>query len=261
MVIGDVLNRLDNVLETSAGQWEASCPCHDDQRASLSVAVDGGNGKVLLYCHAGCSFHDIARAVALPRRVEAGGGAGRRERRPSKIYSASYYAVIGLPWTLVSGWDYRYADGSEAFSVYRLERADGRKEIRPVKPTRGGYCFGLPPAPRPLYRLPELLRHDGAVVVVEGEKAASAIIAAGWHATTSCGGASGAKRTDWEPLALRRVWVWPDNDEAGLQYAEAVAGILAELGSAVTVLPGVGEPGDDAADCGDINGHLLAAMT
>lgn len=34
--------------------WTARCPAHDDHNPSLSV-TDGDDGKVLVYCHAGCS--------------------------------------------------------------------------------------------------------------------------------------------------------------------------------------------------------------
>jgi hypothetical protein len=41
-------------------------------------------------------------------------------------------------------------------------------------------------------------------------------------ATTS-GAADSAGKTDWRALAGRSVTLWPDNDEAGRRYADAVA--------------------------------------
>ena len=41
-------------------------------------------------------------------------------------------------------------------------------------------------------------------------------------ATTS-GAADSAPKADWRPLAGRDVTIWPDNDEAGQRYADAVA--------------------------------------
>ena len=49
------------------GRWYGSygtarCPAHDDHNPSLSIK-DGDNGKLLLYCHAGCDYRDIVEAL------------------------------------------------------------------------------------------------------------------------------------------------------------------------------------------------------
>lgn len=49
------------------GKWSgrsgtACCPAHDDRNPSLSLA-DGAEGRLLLTCHAGCSFSDIIAAL------------------------------------------------------------------------------------------------------------------------------------------------------------------------------------------------------
>jgi len=44
--------------------WGARCPAHDDRKASLSIS-QGDDGKVLLFCHAGCSLASILKAVNL----------------------------------------------------------------------------------------------------------------------------------------------------------------------------------------------------
>src|SRR5690606_6251 len=45
---------LDNVRWKPDGGFTARCPAHDDRRNSLSVS-EGDRGKLLAYCHAGCS--------------------------------------------------------------------------------------------------------------------------------------------------------------------------------------------------------------
>lgn len=55
------LERLDNVTQTGAG-WSAKCPAHDDVRASLSLAL-APDGEILVNCFAGCSLHDIQKAL------------------------------------------------------------------------------------------------------------------------------------------------------------------------------------------------------
>jgi hypothetical protein len=58
-----VLSRLENVAELSSG-WSARCPAHDDELNSLSIA-EGDDGRVLLFCHAGCNFEDIVDGLGL----------------------------------------------------------------------------------------------------------------------------------------------------------------------------------------------------
>jgi DNA primase len=45
-------------------------------------------------------------------------------------------------------------------------------------------------------------------------------------------------KTDWTPLAGRGVMIWPDNDAAGLKYANTVATTLAGRGCAVSIIDG-----------------------
>jgi hypothetical protein len=38
--------------------WSARCPAHDDSKPSLSL-TDSDNGRVLIYCHAGCDQNTV----------------------------------------------------------------------------------------------------------------------------------------------------------------------------------------------------------
>lgn len=96
------------------------------------------------------------------------------------------------------------------------------------------------PSPRPLFRLPELLRADPAapVLITEGEGTVLAAaqllpehVAIGW-----CGGTAGIKHTDWAPLAGKTVTLWPDADDAGRSCMAKLAAILHGLGCAVQLL-------------------------
>ncbi len=121
-------------------------------------------------------------------------------------------------------WDYRSADGELLACVYRYDTPEG-KQYRPwdvaSRQTRM-------PDPRPLYHLPAVAKAD-TVVLVEGEKCADALMHIGIVATTAMGGAATSlAKTDWSPLAGKTVIVWPDNDEAGARYANAVIPKLQE---------------------------------
>ena len=131
-------------------------------------------------------------------------------------------------------WLYHDAEGAEVMAVARfnLVKANGKerpKQFRPfVSDGNGGFVSAFP-EPRPLYNLHKLAANPEAVVlVVEGEKAADAAakLFPDYVCTTSAGGSLAASKTDWQPLDGRLVYVWPDNDEGGTKYAEAVAALV-----------------------------------
>jgi len=134
---------------------------------------------------------------------------------------------------------YTDRDGNPLHWRIRLKHPDtGDKWIRPLRLNGVGFELGEPEYPdgKPLYRLHELAaRPDDLVIVCEGEWCADALAKAGALATTS-GAADSAEKADWQPLAGRDVTIWPDNDEAGRRYADAVAEALLGLGCTVRVI-------------------------
>ncbi|MBS4018728.1 MAG: AAA family ATPase [Dechloromonas sp.] len=142
------------------------------------------------------------------------------------IRTTSTYDDLG-PHT--GKWDYLAADGSLLACVYRHDTPSG-KQYRPWDVRARAMRM---PEPRPLYNLPAIATAD-AVVLVEGEKCADALMQRGIVATTAMGGAATAlDKTDWTPLAGKTVAVWPDHDEAGARYAAAVIQKLASIGAKV----------------------------
>lgn len=61
-----LLARLEGVRRSGAG-YTARCPAHDDRSPSLSMC-EGGDGRVLLRCFAGCSAREIVTALGLGMR-------------------------------------------------------------------------------------------------------------------------------------------------------------------------------------------------
>ncbi len=149
------------------------------------------------------------------------------------------------PWS--AKWDYHDGEGRLIACVYRYDTEDG-KEYRPWDVRERKMRA---PNPRPLYNQPRLLLAD-EVVLVEGEKAADALISQGIAATTAMNGANApVDKTDWSPLKDKRVLIWPDKDEAGIQYAERARDVLLRSGVAsVAILePPADKPEKwDAAD-------------
>ncbi|WNO10401.1 AAA family ATPase [Teredinibacter sp. KSP-S5-2] len=124
-------------------------------------------------------------------------------------------------------WDYHDADGKLIACVYRYDTEEG-KEFRPWDVLARK---GLAPNPRPLYNQVGIAKATD-VILVEGEKCCDALIAHDFTATTAMNGANAPiEKTDWSPLEGKRVLIWPDNDEAGKEYAEKAAQAIAEAGA------------------------------
>ncbi len=62
-VIDNFLARLDGVKKSGQG-WQALCAAHEDIKPSLSIN-EGDDGRVLLYCHAGCDFGSIVQSLGM----------------------------------------------------------------------------------------------------------------------------------------------------------------------------------------------------
>lgn len=70
----DLLPRLNSPVPDGKGGYFAFCPCHNDgaTRGRPSLHATEKDGKLLLYCFAGCRFEDIMRALGLDADREAG---------------------------------------------------------------------------------------------------------------------------------------------------------------------------------------------
>ncbi|SCC95427.1 conserved hypothetical protein [Thiomonas sp. X19] len=137
--------------------------------------------------------------------------------------------------------EYTSASGESLYWRIRAEHPSEPKWIRPMmQDEAGAYVMSEPPAPeagKPLYRLHVLAQThaDVVVIVTEGEGKADMLERIGCTATTS-GSASSAEGADWTPLRGRRVLIWPDHDDAGAKYAQAVAAKLQGIAVEVRVI-------------------------
>jgi len=62
--IHKVLTLLQGVRQTGQSRWMARCPAHEDRHPSLSIA-EGKDGRVLIYCQAGCPTPQVLKAIDL----------------------------------------------------------------------------------------------------------------------------------------------------------------------------------------------------
>ncbi len=231
-----------------SGGYKARCPAHEDENPSLSVS-EGDEGRVLLYCHAGCEIEAVLEALGLEMSDlfsdTTGGGAPvvetqpGKKRRSAKIYPTLDEAVEAARQTTSRHGEmqetdrYKYLDDAknDYMVVVRFDpvSGNGKKTYRPLHVVEGGWCMGDPPGLLPLLGLPYLREYPDTVYIFEGEKCAGAGYFLGFISTTSAHGAKSASKSDWSPLAGRDVVLVPDHDKAGKQYAEDVAGILVGL--------------------------------
>ena len=239
------------------GNWLASCPVaghgrgNGDKNPSLSIKED--NGKLLFHCHGGCDQHSVFDAV--------------RERNLLPALQRQEYSLalikgelMTMP-TLEQEWEYkdevgdtlfvkrRFKTNTEKGKTYSLHKVDaaGRRQ---------GSMTGARIVP---YRLPELLNAKEAgraIYLVEGEKAADALVSIGAIATTSHAGASHWPEDITQYFTNAVVIVVPDCDQPGWKYAKRVVEALLPVAKAIRVLDfNLPELGDDAyewvADGGD----------
>jgi hypothetical protein len=213
---------------TSSG-WEARCPAHDDRTASLTIS-EGDDGRLLMYCHAGCTFEAIMKAAGVEPAKPNGQAHGKKSR-------------------IVATYDYHDATGKMVYQVVRKEPKDFLQR-RPD--SNGGWIWSTKDLEKVPYRLPALV-NASEVFIVEGEKDADNLAKIGIVATTNPGGADkdGEGGKKWpanfgQYFYGRHVALIPDNDDSGRRHVQAVARKLAGAAASIKVveLPGLPEKGD-----------------
>ena len=224
LTIQDIRARLEHA-QGPEHSFTARCPAHDDRENSLSV-TQGDHGRVLLHCHAGCTYDAIVRALDIKPGDLCGPPRDRRR--------------------IVATYDYTDAAGTLLYQVVRQEpKHFFQRRPDPVAP--GQWINKLEGIPRVLYRLPEVLAATKSVFVVEGEKDADNLRALGCIATTNAGGA-GKWRPEYTAVLakLPHVIIIPDADKPGTDHARTIRAALPD-NSAILELPGQA-PKQDVSD-------------
>lgn len=208
----------------------------------VGVGADFAGQEVagdLLDCAALAWFGHKAAGTDFAQVIERVEGYLGMPMKPKAAKGEASAARLPPPTTVYPYYD---AAGQILYQVIRYDLPDGTKTFRQSPK--------IPETNRPLYNLPEVAKAE-TVLFVEGEKAADAARAAGVVATCAmCGAKTPPEKTDWSPLAGKRVVIWPDADEPGEAYAESVRFALERVASSVTVIaPPAGKPsGWDCAD-------------
>jgi hypothetical protein len=99
VTVTDFLDRLRGrgaTVKRERGGWAATCPNHPDKRPSLRIA-EGGDGRVLLACRAGCRTPDVVMAAGL-RLVDlfASAPVTPQRKRPRDPLAAARAEAVAL---------------------------------------------------------------------------------------------------------------------------------------------------------------------
>ena len=234
------------------GSLRARCPAH--KGTNLSLVVSRGEGqKALISCHSKkCTYRDVVAALNLEPPARRTYTSKKPNRPPDFVYE--YCDASGAVLTESHRWDKRSGETGAWWT------GNNKKICLPF--TKGIYK-GLKGQECPLFGLLDLLaRTDAPVVIVEGEKAVEAARSRlpGAVFLTSNGGSGTASKTDWSPLAGRKVTLWPDADSPGAAYASDVARFVPHLKVVdVTGLPDGWDLADERPADLDVTARLKGA--
>jgi len=243
-----IAKALGNAKRVGKG-WLASCPLpthgqgHGDKNPSLSIS-DGEDGKPLFKCHSGCDQHQLFHAIrdyGLLPEIE--------KRDPL----ASIKPLPTLtPQVLEHEWVYLDEDGEPLYVKQRFKTGTAKgKDYRQARINKdGSRSYSLGDCRIVPYRFPELLNAKTAgraIYLVEGEKAADALVEIGAIATSAHAGSGSWPQEITQYFAGATVVMLPDNDLAGWKYAKLVAAALIPVVKSLRIadLP-LERPTDDA---------------
>ena len=223
-----ILPKLNNIKELGIGEYMASCPAHEDKNPSLSVTFT--NDKTLLFCHAGCDYLSILKALG-------------RNGTVTKSFPYNVKSKKKQKKTIVEIYDYRNSEGKNCYQNIRYDPKDfSQRESREKWHMRDVQNY-VP------YRLPELNKAINAgetVLILEGEKDVNNAIKLGVTATTFIGGANKWRGDYKQYFNNCDILLIPDNDDAGRLNVERIAKELQQVAKRIRVLelPGLQEKGD-----------------
>lgn len=234
-------------LKRQATELVGNCIFHDDHHASLKVNAQ----KQIFGCFACGTYGDVfdfftAQGYSLKTDykkivsfiTENSIVSNEIEIRPTNQKPAEVWtnaqppsdAIIPNPLilkfndTLPSRADaYHDEFGNIVSFACRFDYSDGKKDVIPYSYKTNGstsrWGWRRRDLPHPLFNLHGISEQpDAIVLVVEGEKTAEAakVLFPDFVVTTWLGGKENVGKTDWSPLAGRRVYLWPDNDVPGI---------------------------------------------
>jgi hypothetical protein len=204
------LDRLDGVEQTGKHEYRALCPAHGDENPSLSITVT--DDRLLIHCHAGCTYEQVVAAIGLSSRDLFFGAAG--------VTLEDYAVAKAIPIAFLEGLGLatRKRNGLNRLRIPYLDEAGVEVAVRYRIALEGSKRFIWKTGDSPqLYGLWLLDRAQraGYVILVEGESDCHTL----WHAGEPALGLPGANtwREEWcEHLeGIDTVYVAHEPDSGG----------------------------------------------
>jgi len=220
--------------------WLISCPFHNDTDPSLAIYRDGST-----WCFSCKKAYKLEAVLKAYKFWE-----GEAEEDPELKPDFTKLEKQGEEdWIILDHKQYLYTDGERVyirvridweniktrkrdkdFYFYRPVIKDGKQDFELIR--------GLPPLI--LYRLLDI-KDKQEVFFVEGEKCVDALWDLGLPATTlPIGGKTKVNRELIEallPLRGKTVYILPDNDDVGWEYAKIINQALNTLGAKSQIIP------------------------
>jgi hypothetical protein len=220
-----ILEKLHNV-KGDGNQYTAQCPGHEDKNNSLSISK-GEDGKILLFCHAGCDPEHIVDSLGM-KMGDLFPSKQKEEKRIAQIYA------------------YTDVDGNILHETIRY-KPKGFSQRRPDG--KGGYRYDLKGVKTVLYNLPgviQAIKENKTIYICEGEKDCENLGKLGLTATTSPMGAGKWKNEYSDYLIDSHIVILPDNDKPGKEHAIKIAKTLTNKAASCKIieLPDLPEHGD-----------------
>lgn len=235
-------------LEKQGGGWKGLCPFHAEKTGSFNVNPDlqsykcfgcGEGGDVIDFIqkHKGIEFNEALEYLAgAPKSDPKTKKKKSKDKTPSiyvpldyesakKVYTKERMQEIGdfifkaNPKKFVKAWPYKNANGDVELVVARFEDESGKKATIPYHYT--GKTLKSTNGPVLLFGRDRLQSDPtGDVLLVGGEKCATAAESLGYIGVTGNGGDEQIKSVDLSPLNNRNIFIWPDDDKPGRKWRE-----------------------------------------
>lgn len=209
----------------------ARCVVHDDKSPSVSIQQKGD--RVSIKCFAGCDTRDILRALGLTFRDLGykGNTDWARRVKTSAVRPSGKRKPLGeLEAT------YRYTDERGELMAEKLRFAG--KVFLWRRPNGAGWIWKVDRDTLPLFLLHEVANAQ-TVVLTEGEKDAlnlRSILKPGMAVTTAPNGAKSWRSDYARWFAGKMVWILPDSDKPGSEYARRAARDIAATARSVRIV-------------------------
>lgn len=227
----EVLEALGDVRRSGEG-YAALCPSHGDTKSRHLTVSEGEDGRVLVYCHKGCTYREIFQALgmepkdAFPKPIRS----GHKRQFPVRDHTGRVVAI-----------HHRDDTNKEKKGMW-WSTPDGKSGLG-----------GLKGDSLPLWGAEAIssVSLETPIILCEGEKAAFALTYRKIPAVGTVTGESGTPtREVLSVLENRTVILWADNDEVGEKHMRRIGKQLSHMGIEVRWFEW-----DDAPNKGDAADH------